>query len=446
MRLHLITVGAAASALLWTHPAAALSSETLASRPPEEACEAHKLIAAAHYFRCLTRAPVRGHELSDDDVAECDARFDHAFEEAEGPGACRTPGGASTLREPLKAQVQTLVDNLMAETSCSSLTITPGDVATCSVNKTVSAIDLEALVDLLSVFGVTVTDDTAFWIQAWGGDGSNGNVCCDFGGRAGQGGYAQMTTSLGALKSSYGTTELYYYLGIKGLFARDSGGDGGTATLLTVNDLTESDVDVADTLLIAGGGGGGGAGRGTRVCGQFNSQVIEGAEGGAGAAAFAGSASSPVITAGQNGLLIHSLDRSGKGGTASGGGAGNGGSSEPGDGPTAPLGGRGGNHLSPQVGFVNAPGTQVTGGGGRGSDGGNLAGGGGGGGGYTGGGGGDRGVSSTSCVSGGGGGGSSLVNPIPDSPTCSAAPTSRPDNPNGIEGFVQITFDLGACE
>jgi hypothetical protein len=38
------------------------------------------------------------------------------------------------------------------------------------------------------------------------------------------------------------------------------------------------------------------------------------------------------------------------------------------------------------------------------------------------------------------------VNAIPDSPTCSAAPTSRPDNPNGIEGFVQITFDLGACE
>jgi hypothetical protein len=28
----------------------------------------------------------------------------------------------------------------------------------------------------------------------------------------------------------------------------------------------------------------------------------------------------------------------------------------------------------------------------------------------------------------------------------SAAPTSRPDNPNGIEGFVQITFDLGACD
>jgi hypothetical protein len=89
---------------------------------------------------------------------------------------------------------------------------------------------------------------------------------------------------------------------------------------------------------------------------------------------------------------------------------------------------------------------QVTGRGGRGSDGGVLAGGGGGAGGYTGGGGGDRGTSRTGCTSGGGGGGSSFTRSLPDSPTCSAAPTSRPDNPNGSVGFVQITFDLGACE
>jgi hypothetical protein len=44
-----------------------------------------------------------------------------------------------------------------------------------------------------------------------------------------------------------------------------------------------------------------------------------------------------------------------------------------------------------------------------------------------------------------GGGDSSLVKIVPGSPTCSAAPTTRPGNPNGIEGFVQITFDLGAC-
>jgi hypothetical protein len=424
----------------------------------ETRCENAKLRAAASYYRCLTgaykKANTRGDELSEHAIARCDKRFNHAFERAETGGACPTRGGSSTLREALKAQVQTLADNLMAETGCANLTIVPGDVATCTVNKTTSAIDLAPVVDFLSAFGVT--DDTAFWIQAWGGYGSNGNVCCEWGGRGGQGGYAQTTTSLSAFESAYGTTELYYYLGTNGTFARDAGGDGGTATLATVNDLTQSAVDLADTLLMAGGGGGGGAGRGTNVCGGgfLNPPVrIRGAGGGAGAVAFSGTESSPVVIPGENGLLIEFfhpngpqvIDNRGKGGTASAGGAGNGGSSESGDGPTAPLGGRGGNHPSPQIGFVNAPGTAVTGGGGRGSDGGNLAGGGGGGGGFTGGGGGNRGVGSTDCVSGGGGGGSSLVNPIPDAPTCSAVPTTRPGNPNGIEGFVQITFDLGAC-
>ena len=49
-------------------------------------------------------------------------------------------------------------------------------------------------------------------------------------------------------------------------------------------------------------------------------------------------------------------------------------------------------------------------------------------------------------ASGGGGGGSSFARDVPKSPTCSVAPTPRPGNPNGGEGFVQITFDLGACE
>jgi hypothetical protein len=141
-------------------------------------------------------------------------------------------------------------------------------------------------------------------------------------------------------------------------------------------------------------------------------------------------------------------NNSGQGGQVEHGGSANrdeGGDAAPGGQPISPLGARGGNHFSPQIGFANASGTLVTGGGGRGSDGGVGAGGGGGGGGYTGGGGGNRGTSATDCVSGGGGGGSSFTRLLPASPTCPAAPTSRPDNPNGGEGFVQITFDLGQC-
>jgi hypothetical protein len=212
--------------------------------------------------------------------------------------------------------------------------------------------------------------------------------------------------------------------------------------LVTVNDLTEDNVNIGDTLLIAGGGGGGGAGRGKAVCsGHFGIlERIDGENGGSGASVFASGAPTTI------GAGINGGSNSGQGGQVDRGGARDGGTSTAGDDPTAPLGGRGGNHFTPQIGFDNASGVQVTGSGGRGSDGGILAGGGGGAGGYTGGGGGNRGTTSTGCTSGGGGGGSSFTRLVPDSPTCSAAPTSRPDNPNGSVGFVQITFDLGACE
>jgi hypothetical protein len=144
----------------------ALSRETRAQISAAHACEAAKLEATSVYHRCLTRAlnhaTVEDREVTDHDSAHCDRRFDRAFERAEASGACRTPGGASTVREPLKAQVQMLVDNLMAETGCANLTIVPGDIATCTVNKTTSAIDLAPVVDFLSTFGVT--DDTTFWI------------------------------------------------------------------------------------------------------------------------------------------------------------------------------------------------------------------------------------------------------------------------------------------
>jgi hypothetical protein len=180
MRSSLILAGSTAWVLLWASPGSALS--------PETTCENAKLGAAARYHQCLVRAHTganaQGSEPSEHALARCDERFDRAFERAEASAACRTPGGASTLREPLKAQVQTLVDNLTAETSCGTLTINPGETATCTVNKNSSAIDLATVVDQLSAFGVT--DDTTFWIPAWGGDGSNGNVCCDFGGKGGQ--------------------------------------------------------------------------------------------------------------------------------------------------------------------------------------------------------------------------------------------------------------------
>ena len=56
-------------------------------------------------------------------------------------------------------------------------TIAPRRTASCQLDKGTSAVDLAALVDSCPIFGVT--DDTTFWIQAWAGDGGDGNVCCD---------------------------------------------------------------------------------------------------------------------------------------------------------------------------------------------------------------------------------------------------------------------------
>jgi hypothetical protein len=439
MRPAFLLASGAAMVLLCTSPGRALSFETT--------CESAKLRAAARYSHCLIRASdvnAGEAEPSEDAIARCDERFDRAFEQAEADGACRTPGGASTLREPIEAQVRVTTRNLATTPNCTTSSET--NTAVCALDKTTSALDLAALVEELSGFGVT--DDTMFWIQAWGGDGSAGNT--SEGGRGGQGGYAQTTTTLGLLQAAFGTTELYYYLGRNGTVGANAGGDGGTATLVTVNDLASDDVNLEDTLLIAAGGGGGGGGRDADACAGLH--IIRGAPGGAGAAAFfvAGLGQDFTIVVGSHGGSAASpVDRevianSGEGGQITIGGAANGGSSEPGGGPTAPLGGPGGNHEDPQIGFANQSGTDVTGGG-QGSDGGNDAGGGGGGGGYSGGGG-DRGLIDTDCVSGGGGGGSSFVREVPDSPSCAAAPRTRPPNPNGLEGFVQITFDLGACE
>jgi hypothetical protein len=109
-------------------------------------------------------------------------------------------------------------------------TIDAGFAASCQLAKGASTLDLAALVQGLS--GVGVTAQTIFWVQAWGGNGSDGNVCCTRGGRggrSGRSGYAQTTTTLSAYHDAFDTTHLYYYLGLSGTFAADAGGDGGTA-------------------------------------------------------------------------------------------------------------------------------------------------------------------------------------------------------------------------
>jgi hypothetical protein len=331
---------------------------------------------------------------------------------------------------------------------CDTVKVGPGRTVTCTFSATnATAFDLNAVLGQLAQFGVTDTDP--FWLEAWGGSGSHGNT--DNGGSGGAGGYAQTTSTVNDFEDAQGTSIFYYYTGLPGRFEHDSGGDGGTATIITVNDLSKTPPTQSHTVMVAGGGGGGGAGRGKAVCTipfNFGSFKVLGGGGGAGGVAIA--ANTTGLGNGAKGGARRDRNYSGEGGTAAGqGGRINGIDPSAGDGDhgVAPLGAAGGRNTNPRIGFANGV-TLATSGGGRGGSGDARlqAGGGGGGGGYAAGAGGAGAQDirpSTNCVAGGGGGGASVART--SALRCDAAPQTTPPNPNGETGFVQITFDLGAC-
>ncbi len=426
-------------------------------------CENRKLEAAANYFQCLIgvyrRANIRANEPSEKSIAQCDDHFRRAVERAEARGACHTPGNPSVLGDPIKTRAQATALSVTAELGgCTALNIT-SQFATCTLGVGGRAVDLAAVTNAINNVGGGVDNNTPFYIEAWGGDGGAGNT--NNGSRGGFGGYAQITTTTSAIAATYGTTELYYFLGDNGSGGANAGGDGGTATMVTTNDLATEQAAIADTLLIAGGAGGGGAGRGKAVCAcnliTGGCNFVYGALGGDGGAAIAVQGVE-ALAGGATGGERQGINLSGIGGVgdAAGSGGGVNGSDKSLSSPAkaggngiVPIAGRGGNHSDPQTGFANSS-TVITNANdyGQGGDGADDAGGGGGGGGYGGGGGGagnTDGVSATTdCITGGGGGGASLA--VASTVTCSAAPTSKPANPNGSQGFARIVFDLGGCQ
>jgi len=436
MRINPTLAISAASLLLGVQPAGALS--------PETTCENIKLRAAGAYARCLARAATEanavGGELFAPAIMRCDARFDRAFERAEAKGACRTAGGPATLRGPILGQMEDTFATSTTGPGCPSTPVFDQDSSTytCTL-KSGSAVDLAAIVTQIG--SADVTDETVVWLEAWGANGAPGNT--SNGGPGGNGGYAQMTTTVNDLLLFFGASEIYYYLGVNGAGpSANAGGDGGTGTIVTINDLTTDEASFAETVLVAGGGGGGGGGRGeASACSE--DRFVLGGSGGNGGAAI-----SPLHTdffgAGGVGGEQRNTNESGSGGGGDlngTGGAVKGGNAEVGGDGFAVLGGAGGNRNDPTTGFFNQSGVKISLSGGRGGSPGDDAGGGGGGGGYGGGGGGRRGEGDTDCVSGGGGGGGSLA--MASTQTCAR---SRPSsNPGGSRGAAQIVFDAGSC-
>lgn len=309
-----------------------------------------------------------------------------------------------------------------------------------------------------------INDNTAMWIQAWGGDGGNGGGSSCRGER-GLGGYAQLETRIQEYYYYFGQYYMYYYLGSDGSNAHNScevdkvsSGTGGAATLVTLNIGTseEGTLAIDDVLLLSGGGGGGG---------------IVGNDGGAGGVAMSSlssvSAAGDDAEMGSDGRLgggggnIYGVGIGGEGSYGSGndGVGGRGGSVnyyyedhsisndqikatvlfgvvglviesvvESGD-DVVSTSGAGWSIVTPEVGDNGMGGSSSQ----------NLSGGGGGGG--YGGGGSGLGASSSNpdkSYTGGGGGGSWARASFR---LDSLASASRPTNPNGSEGYVQFTFN-----
>jgi hypothetical protein len=351
--------------------------------------------------------------------------------------------------------------NLRTETTAS------GSV-TCTI-ATGTQVDLTAVVSAAQSVNGSLTTSSTMIIIAYGGAGGEGRKYSSGakvntpGGNGGQGGKAQMTTSLESFAKKYNGTMLYLLFGGQGL-TEHWGGKGGASTLVSSVSLFNEEPSNANVLLCAGGGGGGSA-----------ASVDPGYHGGNGGSATStfGQAANGAGQAGDQGTGNTSEDIKAAGGGAGGGdGIGGAGGVSADDGKYSIAGGAGTDgfggvggpvHLAdgPSAGqpWTNVDGDspKVTGGAGgegeaRGSE--DIVGdtddnfpgeGGGGGGGYGGGGGGgggayqeDTNLQTVTATDGGGGGGggsyaaASTINPV-------SPPYTVPSTNTG-NGYVLFIF------
>ena len=330
------SAGCAAAALLWAAPAQALSSETI--------CENIKLHAAGRYAGCVARAAQHansaGSEIDEAAIQRCNERFDRAFEWAEASGGCRTAGGPSPLRSPILGQMTDTLTTTTAGPGCPQAPVLNGQQWSCTLTSGTS-VDLASIVAQINAEGVTL--ESPIWIEAWGGNGAAGDHGGN-GGSGGSGGYAQTTTSVADVLAAFGSTDIYYYNGAIGTGASDSGGQGGSASLVTSVDLTQTAPDPDQNVFaIAGGGGGGGSGSTGGNCGYSGHSDIDvyGGGGGSGGEAIA-DIDGNGLRAGSQGGGRRDRNVSGDGGATHNdpnGGASGGGKATDGDSGVAALGG-----------------------------------------------------------------------------------------------------------
>ncbi|HEX3947350.1 MAG TPA: hypothetical protein VHW47_06570, partial [Acidimicrobiales bacterium] len=135
----------------------------------------------------------------------------------------------------------------------------------CTLPSSANEITLSALLTSALQYDATVSVATPMVVTAFGGTGAAW-VAKDE-----PGGEAQTTTTIEAYKTTYQTTDLYYYLGENGsarVGSHVEGSTGGASTLVAAGSLAQTlgcigtsivPCNGADVLLVAGGAGGGGA-------------------------------------------------------------------------------------------------------------------------------------------------------------------------------------------
>jgi len=423
--------------LLWASVAEAWD------RDPEARCNRQKARASADLFQCLVEADINASRplhtpwaewLAELCVAQHIRGYAAAEAQAERRGADCSDRDELRMRQSVAAEAANVVDGSASPMACAAVNYNPESaLVTCQLtvpaeSTTVSSVEFEKILSQLEMF--QVDGNTVVWIQVWGAEAGKGaGNSLNQGGNAGEGGYAQTITTLGELQSNMATDVLYFYLGQYGTHNSNSGGQGGAATIVTTQDLTQdptADPDASKIVLIAGGGGGGG---GMETDGCYSPPPAH--DGGSGGIAFATTAAP------------------GSGPGADGGGSNGGTGGDTGQGGTGPshnghdgYGGRGGDGGKSGLGmtdWVNTGATTLSFSAGEGAAGDDLQNkscvAGGGGGGYA--------HHDSGPGSGGGGGGASFA--ITSTQIDGRAPDAAgglPSAPNGATGFVQLTFDL----
>ena len=152
IRTIILSTGSALALVLGSGAANALAADTQVHLEREEVCLLSKFEAISRYHRCVMRA-YRQAVVQDseplDEIASCDVHFDRDFERAEANGACHTPGGASPVRERIRAEAELTFRNVAAAQPCPSL-YTSEKQGTCLPSLTNSVIDLDDMLDQIT--------------------------------------------------------------------------------------------------------------------------------------------------------------------------------------------------------------------------------------------------------------------------------------------------------